>query len=158
MHRHQTPDTDLRTQLSLAGHVSGQEFHEASQDHMGIGHRPMDHTQVKQGCRSHLTSACQKVRGEVGRDLFSPGIPCTPQAASSWVSSLWIQIQTQQLFAFFLGIVSSVYEYKTSSTKGKIPGVLWENLFPLNFVYSFSLSLSQRIKVLLTTVSVAYGV
>lgn len=63
MHRHQTPDTDLRTQLSLAGHVSGQEFHDASQDPLGIGHRPVDHTQVKQGCRSHLISAGQIVRG-----------------------------------------------------------------------------------------------
>lgn len=42
-----TPDTDLGTQLSLAGCASGREFHESSQEPLGVGHRCTDHREVE---------------------------------------------------------------------------------------------------------------
>lgn len=83
----------------IAGQVSGQEFHDASQEPLGIGHGSTDHIHVKQRHRSHLTSACQKARGEVGRGLLSsPGISHTPEAGPLRIPTLDTEMQPTTIF------------------------------------------------------------
>lgn len=86
VHQHQTLTWKLS--LLLAGHVSGQEFHDASQEPPGIGYRSTGHMHIKQRCRSHLTSAHHR-QSPLRYPLFGYKYGTNNFLPPSWESSPW---------------------------------------------------------------------